>query len=302
MDVDKLLELGLLAKGILPEDLEEIEEALREEPKPPIQEVYFKCSAQLFKNFLRLLNTINEEIVFKATPESLEINQTNPSLISLLKAKIDPYYCFTEYSCGGQTTLTLPVKRILSILPSRLKDYEIAFKYPLDGDINTSQLTLITPTGQAYHYKLTMPETTDYRDFKMAVEWHGLAKINLRFLYELLKQSKNLDIEWNAWRIPLEIELTPQYIRFVTKGEAGEIEQTLTREDPNLYAISASCDGLKSKVDVKQLLPFVQNALRLTDEAEIHLSIPHPHPKPIKVILPTALGNIEYYLAPIYEG
>ena len=300
MDVDKLLELGLLAKGILPEDLEEIEEAL-EETKPPIQEVYFRCSAQLFKDFLRLLSVMNEEVVFKATPNELEINQMDAAHISLIHTKIDPYYCFMEYSCGGQTTLTLPIKRILSILPSRLKDHEIAFKYPLDGDINTSQLTLITPTGQTYHYRLTMPETTDYRDFKMAVEWHGLAKINLRFLYELLKQSKNLGEE-NIWRIPLEIELTPQYIRFVTKGDVGEIEQTLTREDPNLYAISASCEGLKSKVDVKRLLPFVQNALRLTDGAEIHLSIPHPRPKPIKIILPTALGNIEYYLAPIYEG
>jgi len=298
--LDKILELGLLAKGIIPEEDEDEYQPI-EEPKEPEKRktvegyLYWRApSADYIRGILETLYIVNDEVVFTADAEQIKTSFMDPSRISLIDLTIGNY-AFEEYEIQGEKLeFGLDLKRLLKILPKKLKKHYMEFRYPIDEKIDKAKITVIDSLGSRQEFCIDTLEIVENRTFTPKITFEGKARLNINRLYQVIRQAENVGA--SDWTTYVTIAMSPDGITISSKSDSVEMSQTIDKYDSSLYELEAESE-IKAKFNAERLSKFLSKARKLTDEAVMELATN----KPIKLTLPLPSAECQYLQAPVVE-
>ena len=300
--LDKILELGLLAKGIIPEEDDYEDHQVYEEPKETKPQktvegyLYWRApSAEYIRDLLETLHVLNDEVFFTADANQIKTQLMDPSHISLIDLTIGSY-AFEEYEIEGEKLeFGLDLKRLLKILPKKLKKHSMAFGYPADEESDKAKITIIDPTGSTQEFYIDTLEVLESSTYTPKFAITAKARLNIHTLYQIIRQAEKIgEGEWTT--VYVTIAISQDAVKISSKADSVEMTKTIDRYDPSLYELEADSEA-HAKFSAERLSKFLAKARKLTDEVLVELSTN----KPIRLTLPTQSGELQYLQAPVVD-
>jgi len=226
--LEKLLELGLLAKGIIPEE-DEYDEPIESHVEEEAEKgrVYWRASSvDYLRAILETLSTVNEEVPFAASADGLRTAFMDIAHISLIALNMEPNF-FYEYEVEGEEVkFALDLKSLLKILripQKQLKDSYMEFKYPAEGD--RAKITIISQLGSRQEFYIDAIDLYSICPIPK-LTFEGRARLSTHHLYQIIKQAESS----NRWeQIYVTITMSPSGLTTSAKSDSIEMSQTIDR-------------------------------------------------------------------------
>jgi len=237
-----------------------------------------------FRDILKAINSINDEITLNFNEDSLTVLSMDPSHVALIDLEI-PKEAFEKWHVPEPTTrICLNIKEVLkTVFKKTYKDEMLLFEYDPNKDDSTATFTLRSDVRRIKKVPVLEPLEEEIPQPRI------FFKSRARLLSKTVKRKILDDLSTSSEH--LRISISDDEILFSVNS--GEEKTPLERDNDNVLELK--CDEESSATyTMSYLMDIFKGFQDLTEVVSLHLS----EDMPIKIEVELPQGRLDYYVAP----
>lgn len=271
--------------------MEMLEYKSQEIEKPIVKEVKFKISnAQDFKNILKALNVVGDEINFEFSSDALKVRMMDPSHVMMVN-HVAHKSGFDEWLVSGKEIVCLNVGELLKTVFSRIGK-EDALKATVEYLNDKTSKIVLNVRGKTQRQTKVMILQGIVEDVpEPKITLTSMARVAIDEFLNCLKDAQKYSDE-------VTFTCTNEALTLSASGDLGEFTAPFQKNDESVLVIECK-QVVKATFSLNQIVDIVQGLKNVCDVITVDLGTDMP------IKLGAELrheAKIDFYLAPRING
>jgi len=237
----------------------------------------------IFRDYLKVLETINEEPTLELTEDGLTVLTMDPGHVEMIRLELPRQY-FDIWSVPEPVKMCLNIKELNKVL-KRMNKQDSQMQLDYDHENARATFTLISdirrsksvPTLELLEEEIPSPR----------IYFKSKTRMILSTFKRILEDFKE-----NADHFKLET--TWNQIKFSTDSDYSHESTPIDKENDNILDHHVEEEST-AHYEIEQLLDFVKSACKVSEVVNIEFS----DSMPLKLDVELPQGSMVYYLAPM---